>query len=51
MVEEINKQQIEEAMQKLKASWGWLVAIGIISIIGGLLCFANPFAARTTCNS
>ena len=48
MAEEINKQQMEEAMQKLKASWGWLVAIGIISLIGGMLCFANPFAATLT---
>ena len=45
---EFNEQQVEAALHKLKASWGWLVAIGIISIIGGLLCFANPFAATMT---
>ena len=48
MAEPVNNKDIGEALTKLKASWGWLVAIGIISLIGGLLCFGNPFAATLT---
>lgn len=29
----------------LRASWGWLVALGIISLVGGFLALINPFAA------
>ena len=29
-------------------SWGWLVLLGAISLIGGLLALANPFAATLT---
>ncbi|MDA4843721.1 HdeD family acid-resistance protein [Hoeflea poritis] len=48
MADPIDKKDIEEAVEKLKAAWGWLIAIGIISIIGGFFCFANPFAATLT---
>lgn len=48
MTEQIDQKNVEAALEKLKASWGWLIAIGIISLIGGLLCFANPFAATIT---
>lgn len=29
-------------------SWGWLVLLGIISLVGGILAIANPFAATFT---
>ena len=29
-------------------AWGWLVLVGIISLIGGVLALANPFAATIT---
>ncbi|EKF43663.1 HdeD family acid-resistance protein [Nitratireductor indicus] len=29
-------------------SWGWLALLGAISLIGGLLALANPFAATLT---
>jgi len=45
MAEEINQKDIEKAMEKLKGSWGWLMLFGVISLIGGFLCFANPWAA------
>ncbi|MEX3009059.1 HdeD family acid-resistance protein [Hoeflea sp. TYP-13] len=48
MTDLFDKKDVEEALEKLKASWGWLVAIGVISLIGGLLSFANPFAATMT---
>ena len=48
MSDQIAKKDIEEALQKMKGAWGWLIAIGIISLIGGFLCFANPFAATLT---
>ncbi|MEM6461629.1 MAG: HdeD family acid-resistance protein [Pseudomonadota bacterium] len=48
MTEQFDKKEIEEALEKLKGSWGWLIAIGIVSLIGGFLCFANPFAATIT---
>lgn len=48
MTDQFDKKDIEEALKKLKASWGWLIVIGIISLIGGLLCFRNPFAATLT---
>ncbi|MCP4320074.1 MAG: HdeD family acid-resistance protein [Hyphomicrobiales bacterium] len=48
MTEQFDKKDIEQALEKLKASWGWLIAIGIVSLIGGFLCFANPFAATIT---
>ncbi|MCY6380726.1 HdeD family acid-resistance protein [Hoeflea prorocentri] len=45
MSDQFDKKDIEEAIEKLKAAWGWLVAIGIISLIGGFLSFANPMQA------
>lgn len=29
-------------------SWGWLVFVGIISLVGGILALINPFAATVT---
>lgn len=34
-----------EQVQKLKTSWIWLAILGVISLIGGVLALANPFAA------
>ncbi|MEQ1955547.1 HdeD family acid-resistance protein [Mesorhizobium sp. CN2-181] len=34
-----------EDVQKLRSSWIWLALLGIISLIGGILALANPFAA------
>ena len=48
MAKQIEQKDIDEMMEKLKASWGWLVAFGVISLIGGFLCFANPLAATIT---
>ncbi|MEM7385421.1 MAG: DUF308 domain-containing protein, partial [Verrucomicrobiota bacterium] len=48
MSEQFGQKDIEEALKKMKAAWGWLIVIGIISLVGGLLCFANPFAATLT---
>ena len=41
----IDPKDVEKVMEKLKGSWGWLILFGIISLIGGFLCFANPWAA------
>lgn len=32
----------------LRTSWGWLALLGAISLIGGLVALANPFAATVT---
>jgi uncharacterized membrane protein HdeD (DUF308 family) len=48
MVTQLDQKDVEKMMQKLKASWGWLIAFGIISLIGGFLCFSNPLAATIT---
>ncbi|MFC6486791.1 HdeD family acid-resistance protein [Nitratireductor sp. GCM10026969] len=32
----------------LRTSWGWLALLGAISLIGGVLALANPFAATMT---
>lgn len=48
MVKQIDQKDIEEMMVKLKASWGWLIAFGIISLVGGFLCFSNPLEATIT---
>ena len=48
MVQQIDQKDIEQMMEKLRASWGWLVAFGIISLVGGFLCFANPLGATIT---
>ncbi len=48
MVKQIDQKDVEEMMTKLKASWGWLVAFGIVSLIGGFLCFSNPLQATIT---
>lgn len=45
MSDQFDKKDIEDAIEKLKAAWGWLIAIGIISLIGGFLSFANPVQA------
>lgn len=29
----------------LHASWGWLVALGVVSLLGGIFALINPFAA------
>ncbi len=34
--------------RSIHASWGWLALLGAISLIGGILAFANPFAATMT---
>ncbi|PSJ64373.1 HdeD family acid-resistance protein [Kumtagia ephedrae] len=34
-----------EQVQRLKSSWIWLAILGVISLIGGVLALANPFAA------
>lgn len=34
-----------EQVQRLKSSWIWLAVLGAISLIGGILALANPFAA------
>ncbi|MDQ6437716.1 HdeD family acid-resistance protein [Mesorhizobium sp. LHD-90] len=34
-----------EQVQRLKTSWIWLAILGVISLIGGILALANPFAA------
>jgi uncharacterized membrane protein HdeD (DUF308 family) len=39
---------IMDGLTRMKKAWGWLVVIGIISLIGGFLCFANPFGATIT---
>ena len=31
--------------QRLKTSWGWMAAFAVISLVGGVLALANPFAA------
>lgn len=36
------------AYENLRSSWGWLALLGVISLIGGLLALANPFAATLT---
>jgi uncharacterized membrane protein HdeD (DUF308 family) len=33
---------------QLRSSWGWLAFLGAISLIGGILALANPFAATLT---
>lgn len=48
MAKEIDQKDIDEIMEKLKASWGWMIGFGIVSLIGGFLCFANPLAATIT---
>ena len=48
MAKQVDQKDIDEMMGKLKASWEWLVAFGVISLIGGFLCFANPLAATIT---
>jgi uncharacterized membrane protein HdeD (DUF308 family) len=34
-----------EQVQRLKTSWIWLALLGVISLVGGFLALANPFAA------
>ncbi|MFC5586155.1 HdeD family acid-resistance protein [Nitratireductor kimnyeongensis] len=34
--------------ESVHASWGWLALLGAISLIGGILALANPFAATMT---
>ncbi len=48
MANQIDQKELDEIMEKLKASWGWMLAFGVISLIGGFLCFANPLAATIT---
>lgn len=33
---------------QLRSSWGWLAVLGAISLAGGILALANPFAATMT---
>ncbi|MGE0499849.1 MAG: HdeD family acid-resistance protein [Rhizobiaceae bacterium] len=30
---------------KLRSSWVWILILGVICVVGGVLAFANPFAA------
>lgn len=34
-----------EQVQRLQSSWIWLAILGAISLVGGILALANPFAA------
>ncbi|MBN9070769.1 MAG: DUF308 domain-containing protein [Rhizobiales bacterium] len=34
-----------QQISRLKASWGWIAALGAISLIGGILALIDPFAA------
>ena len=34
-----------EQVQRLRSSWIWLALLGVISLVGGVLALANPFAA------
>ncbi|MBY8915254.1 DUF308 domain-containing protein [Nitratireductor sp. L1-7-SE] len=34
--------------ESVHASWGWLALLGAISLVGGILAIANPFAATMT---
>lgn len=36
---------------RLRSSWIWLAVLGVISLIGGLLALANPFAATVAANT
>ncbi|MBW8636929.1 HdeD family acid-resistance protein [Hoeflea sp. WL0058] len=40
-----SKNGADDFIQRLKKAWGWLVLLGVISLVGGILCFANPLKA------
>jgi uncharacterized membrane protein HdeD (DUF308 family) len=49
-MQQVTEDTMKEALEKMKKAWGWLVALGIISLIGGFFCFANPFGASVAVN-
>ncbi len=48
MTNEFDNKDMQEVFAKLKASWGWLMLFGLISLIGGFLSFSNPLEATVT---
>lgn len=39
------KEQLEQALLKLSANWGWFVALGVVQLVLGIVALGHVFAA------